>query len=164
MIHEDILKVMDGHYVIDMRAAEEEEKEFLFKELNTKQKTAIRKDWRACPISRWNSTTARAYLTDCAKAKFKCEYVCNNIRQENALISQFIKQYGRVALKDFIYASMKSYKGNKQYPYPTFNFMYSYMRERELPQIIWKIQQAEERAKELEAQKNVKFESMADMF
>lgn len=80
------------------------------------------------------------------------------------MLSQFIKLYGRQALKEFIYACMKAYKGNKQYPFPTFHFMFTYMRERHLPVIIYKIQQEEERRKELEAQKEITFVSKKELF
>ncbi len=139
-----------------------------FKSLTTKGKTEIRKDWRKCPLEKWNSTTARAYLTECTEAKFKQEYICNSIRQENALMSQFIKQYGRETLKRFIYECMKAYKGNKQYPYPTFGFMYSYMRQQVLTGILREQAEKKERKEALERQNlekpSDKFETKVGLF
>lgn len=148
----------------DLEIAEEPYKEEKYKGMNGAERTEVRKNWRACSVKYWNSTTARAYLTECTKAKFKVDYICNNIRQENALISQFIKSYGRHVLKDFIYACMKGYTSNKNYPYPSFHFMYTYLRERYLPGILYKLQQEEERRKELEAQKNVTFTDMSEVW
>ncbi|MGE0981489.1 hypothetical protein [Bacillus cereus] len=139
-----------------------------FKSLTTKGKTEIRKDWRKCPLEKWNATTARAYLTECTEAKFKQEYICNSIRQENALMSQFIKQYGRENLKRFIYECMKIYKGNKQYPYPTFGFMYSYMRQQVLTGILREQAEKKERKEALERQNlekpSDKFETKVGLF
>jgi len=142
----------------------ESSKEEAYHSLNGKERTEVRKHWKATPISKWNSTTFRDYMNACTLAKFKIPYECGNVRQENAMISAFIKKHGREVTKEFIYSCMKTYKGNKQYPIPSFHFMLTYMKDGNLPAILYKRQQEEERRKELEAQKNVDFVDYSNVF
>ncbi|WDS60598.1 hypothetical protein BC7_00001 [Bacillus phage BC-7] len=92
-----------------LEVVDETEKESIFKGLTEKQRTQVRKNWKATPISKWNATTARAYLQCLTRHKFKMDYISDNIRQENALISQFIKAHGREVLKEFIRDCVKDY-------------------------------------------------------
>lgn len=157
-------EITNEDLIIAMSNFTEEAKESTFKDLKTKQKTEVRKNWKACPLSNWNSTTFRDYMNAYCKAKFKIEYACGNVRQENAMISSFVKKHGREVTKEFIYACMKTYKGNRQYPIPSFHFMITYMKDGHLPAILYKRAQEEERRKELEAQKNVDFVDYSEMF
>lgn len=147
-----------------METAEEYIKEITYNDLNGKQRIEVRKNWRACPVSKWNATTVRAYLQCLTQHRFKMDYISDNIRQENAIISQFIKQYGREVLKEFIRDCVKDYKPTKQYPIVTFGFMYTYQRKHILPAIIKKRQAQEERLKELEAQKEMDFVDYTEVF
>ena len=135
-----------------------------FNELSKTGKVKVRKDWTLCPLSKWNATTARSYLQCLTQHRFKMDYISDNIRQENAIISQFIKQYGREVLKEFIRDCVKNYNPTKQYPIVTFGFMYTYQRKHILPAIIKKRQTQEERLKELEAQKGMEFTDHTEVF
>lgn len=160
--------VLDGLSVEDkidnMELMDETGKELAYKDLTIVGKGAARKRWKSCPVSKWNSTTFRDYMNACTKAKFKIEYSCGNVRQENAMISAFVKKHGREVTKEFIYSCMKTYKGNKQYPIPSFHFMITYMKDGHLPAILYKRHQEEERRKELEAQKNIDFVDYSNVF
>lgn len=147
-----------------METTEENIKERTYKDLNGKQRTEVRKNWRACPLSKWNATTVRSYLQCLTQVRFKMGYISDNIRQENAIISQFIKQYGREVLKEFIRDCVKEYKPTKKYPIVTFGYMYTYQRKHILPAIIKKRQAQEERLKELEAQKEMDFVDYTEAF
>lgn len=135
-----------------------------FDTLTVAEKKEIRKSWRDCPIEAWNSTTTRDYLQCLTQHRFKMDYISDNIRQENAIISQFIKQYGREVLKEFIRDCVKDYRPTKQYPIVTFGFMYTHQRKHILPAIIKKRQAQEERLKELEAQKEMDFVDNTNLF
>lgn len=135
-----------------------------FKKLPQKERTAVRKSWEECPIEAWNATTSRSYLQCLTQHRFKMDYISDNIRQENALISQFIKAHGREVLKEFIRDCVKDYTPTKKYPFVTFGFMYTYQRKHILPAILFKKTQEEERRKELEAQKNVEFVDYSEAF
>ncbi|WDS60544.1 hypothetical protein BC6_00029 [Bacillus phage BC-6] len=147
-----------------MSISSEEVKALEYEKLNGKQRIEVRKNWRACPVSKWNATTVRSYLQCLTQHRFKMDYISDNIRQENAIISQFIKQYGREVLKEFIRDCVKDYKPTKQYPIVTFGFMYTYQRKHILPAIIKKRQAQEERLKELEAQKEMEFTDYTEVF
>lgn len=147
-----------------METTEENIKEMTYKDLNGKQRTEVRKNWRACPLSKWNATTVRSYLQCLTQVRFKMDYISDNIRQENAIISQFINQYGRKVLKEFIRDCVKNYKPTKQYPIVTFGFMYSFQRKHILPRILKRHQEEADRLRELEDQKNVQVVDYSDMF
>lgn len=152
------------YYLSDMYEATEEGKLLMYETLNGKKRTEVRKHWRACPLEKWNSTTARDYLQCLTQHRFKMDYISDNIRQENAIISQFIKQYGREVLKEFIRDCVKDYKPTKKYPIVTFGFMYTFQRKHILPAIIKKRQAQEERLKELESQKEMNFVDYTEVF
>lgn len=152
------------YYLSDMYEATEEGKLLMYETLSGKKRTEVRKYWRACPLSKWNATTARSYLQCLTQHKFKMDYISDNIRQENALISQFIKAHGREVLKEFIRDCVKDYTPTKKYPFVTFGFMYTYQRKHILPAILFRKTQEEERRKELEAQKNVDFVDYSEVF
>lgn len=157
-------EISNEDLVLAMMEFSENAKESTFKDLNKKQKTEVRKNWKACPQSKWNATTYRSYMNSWCKHRFKIEYACGNVRQENAMISAFIKKYGRDVTREFIHSCIHNYSGNKTYPIPSFHFMVTYMKDANLPAILYKRQQEEERRKELEAQKNVDFVDYSDTF
>lgn len=160
IIHE----ISNEDLIVAMSNFTENAKEITFKDLKTKQKSEVRKHWRACPVSKWNATTVRSYMNACTERKWKIPYECGNIRQENAMISAFMKKHGREVTKEFIYSCMKDYKSNKEYPIPSFRFMITYMKDGHLPAILYKRAQEEERRRELEAQKNVDFVDYSEVF
>lgn len=95
------------------------------------------KDWRAREIKDWNATTFREYLVEKVHEKYGVKYVTNSIQIESANIKRMYTEYGREVTKKFIDACLKEYRStNPAYPYPTFLFMFSYMRERVLPGIL----------------------------
>lgn len=147
-----------------LEVVDETEKRSIFKGLTGKQRTQVRKNWKATPVEAWNATTVRSYLQCLTQHRFKMDYISDNIRQENAIISQFINQYGREILKEFIRDCVKDYKPSKKYPFVTFGFMYTYQRKHILPSIIKKRQAQEERLKEMEAQKDMDFVDNTNLF
>ncbi|WKV24065.1 hypothetical protein PSYJYH_000030 [Bacillus phage PSYJ-YH] len=151
-------------YIGEMEGYSEEDKKESYSNMNGKQRIEVRKNWKACPLESWNATTVRSYLQCLTQHRFKMDYISDNIRQENAIISQFIKQYGREVLKEFIRDCVKDYKPTKQYPIVTFGFMYTFQRKHILPAIIKKRQAQEERLKELEAQKEMDFVDYTEVF
>ncbi|AXF39875.1 hypothetical protein BMBphi_gp027 [Bacillus phage vB_BthS_BMBphi] len=160
------MNLTDGLSVVIeyMSISSEEVKALEYDKLNGKQRIEVRKNWKACPLSKWNATTVRSYLQCLTQHRFKMDYISDNIRQENAIISQFIKQYGREVLKEFIRDCVKDYTPTQKYPIVTFGFMYTYQRKHILPAIIKKRQAQEERLKELEAQKEMDFVDYTEVF
>ncbi|ARO62428.1 Uncharacterized protein B5E38_5008 [Bacillus cereus] len=123
-----------------------------FKSLTDKQKREVRKDWRVCPLERWNATTARSYMNELAEIKFKQPYTCNSIQGENNMISRFKKEYGNEALKLFIHRCFTVYTPTKQYPTLSFWFMCMHMKQRVLPQILAELNERREREEALQRQ------------
>lgn len=110
------------------------------------------KDWRNLPIEKWNTTTVRTYLIHLTEEKFGVAYEptgagSKNQRwvRENAMIKQAIANYGAAELKRFIEICIEKYSPKPQYPYMTFTFAWSYMREN-MPIVQAEIEK--ERAKE----------------
>lgn len=139
-----------------------------FKSLTTKGKTEIRKDWRKCPLEKWNSTTARSYMNELSLIKFKVPYTCNSMQVENGMISQFKKSYGVEVLKIFIHRCFTQYKATKEYPTLSFGFMITYLKERILPPILKEIAEKKEREEALKRQSlekdSDKFETKVGLF
>jgi len=110
------------------------------------------KDWRNLPIEKWNTTTMRIYLVHLTEERFGVTYEptgggSKNQRwaRENAMIKQAIANYGAAELKRFIEICIEKYTPKPQYPYMTFTFAWSYMREN-MP--IAQAEVVKERAKE----------------
>ncbi|MFA2603652.1 hypothetical protein ABR763_01155 [Bacillus cereus] len=138
-----------------------------FKTLSEAKKRTVRKNWRVCPLERWNATTARSYMNELCEIRCKQPYVCNNILIENSMLSAFIKQYGKEALKLFIHRAFSQYKPTEEYPTLTFAFMNSYMKERLLPPILKEIREKTEREEALKRQaqqKKQQIKSQAEFF
>lgn len=100
----------------------------------TKQKVHAT-DWRNRDICDWNTTTFRTYLTEQHEEKFGIPYVTNSIPREAGAMKNFAKEHGNEVLKRFIDICLDNYTPSNQYPSVNFMFMYSYMRERILPQV-----------------------------
>lgn len=103
-----------------------------------------KKDFANLPIESWNSTTVREYIKHLNVQRFGIPSVTFNVRQENAMISRFVKEYGIVTCKKFVERCVASYKPNSDYPTVNFASMYSFMKGYELPRVL-KAQQEQSR-------------------
>jgi hypothetical protein len=92
-------------------------------------------DWQARSIEDWNANTYRAYLYDQHKERLGRDYIGKPVKVEAALISRMYKEHGKQVVKNFIDACFTAYKPSGGYTGCNFWFMYSYMRERLLPQV-----------------------------
>lgn len=94
------------------------------------------KDFKNLPLEKWNSTTIREYIKFLNKERFGIPSVTFNVRQENAMISKMIKEYGIEITVKFVKECVKNYRPNQQYPTVSFATMYSYMKAYELPRVM----------------------------
>jgi len=112
-----------------------------------KEKLAPAKEWKNRSVSDWNAISFRNYMMDLHEERFKLPYITNNIAAENKNIKRMFDEFGKETTKVFIDLCFEEYRPSPQYPNLSFFFMYSWMRERVLPQAIKKVQamaQAEE--------------------
>lgn len=100
------------------------------------------KDFKNLPLEKWNSTTIREYIKFLNTERFGIPSVTFNVRQENAMISKMIKDYGIEITVEFVKECVRSYKPNAQYPTVSFATMYSYMKAYELPRVMKKRHEA----------------------
>lgn len=107
-----------------------------------KKKKLDTKDFRNLPLEKWNSTTIREYIKFLNMERFGVPSVTFNVRQENAMISKMIKEYGIEVTVEFVKECVKTYKPNAQYPTVSFATMYSYMKAYELPRVMKKRHEA----------------------
>lgn len=94
------------------------------------------KDFRNLPLEKWNSTTIREYIKFLNIERFGIPAVTFNVRQENGMISKFIKEYGIETTKLFVEECVRKYRPNANYPAVNFATMYSYMKAYELPRVM----------------------------
>lgn len=94
------------------------------------------RDWLNLPVDKWNVTTFRAYMAHLHQEKFGIPYVTNNYAVEGRFIKDTFEKYGKEATKRFIERCFDMYKPTPQYPGINYGFMYSYMRQRILPQVL----------------------------
>lgn len=94
------------------------------------------KDFKNLPLEKWNSTTIREYVKYLNVCRFGIPSVTFNVRQENGMISKFVKDYGIEITKAFVEECVKSYRPNPNYPTVSFATMYSYMKAYELPRVM----------------------------
>lgn len=104
----------------------------------TKKVKIDTKDFNNLPLEKWNSTTIREYIKHLNIERFGIPAVTFNVRQENGMISKFIKEYGIETTKAFVEECVKSYRPNPNYPTVNFATMYSYMKAYELPRVMKK--------------------------
>ena len=102
----------------------------------TKKVKIDTKDFAHLPLEKWNSTTVREYIKYLNTQRFGIPAVTFNVRQENGMISKFIKEYGIETTKAFVEACVKNYRPNPNYPTVNFATMYSYMKAYELPRVM----------------------------
>ena len=94
------------------------------------------KDFRNLPLEKWNSTTIREYIKFLNIERFGIPAVTFNVRQENGMISKFVKEYGIETTKLFVEECVRKYRPNANYPTVNFATMYSYMKAYELPRVM----------------------------
>lgn len=94
------------------------------------------KDFRNLEIKEWNATTFREYMKHLNIERFGIPCVSNNIRVENAMLSQMIKEFGKEVTKEFIEECVKRYRPSAGYPTVNFITMYRFMRAYELPRVL----------------------------
>lgn len=135
-----------------------------FTSLGASKQREVRKDWKKCPLDKWNATTARDYMNTLTQHRWSLPYVGTARMIENAHISKFIKEYGREALKIFIYEAWKSYVPTQDYPIPTFTFLVTYKKEHILPKVLKRMAEEQARKEALERQKTMKTQSQASFF
>jgi hypothetical protein len=99
-------------------------------------------EWQARELKDWNAVTFRAYMSHLHSEKFHVPYITNNIAAESKNIKRMYEEFGRDVVKAFIDECFNQYRPSPQYPNLSFFFMYSYMRERVLPQALKKQQAA----------------------
>lgn len=119
------------------------------------------KDFKNLPLDKWNSTTIREYIKFLNVARFGIPAVTFNVRQENGMISKFIKEYGIETTKAFIEECVKSYRPNPNYPTVNFATMYSYMKAYELPRVM-KAQYEANRLEQIKAKAQASIKSTVD--
>lgn len=104
-------------------------------------------DYENLPLNKWNVTTFREYLKALHNAKYNIPYVANNHAVEGRFIKDMQTKYGNSATKAFIEECFVTYTPTSKFPGLNFGFMYSYMRERNLPVVLKAIATAELKAK-----------------
>lgn len=134
--NKQVISVLDGEEVV--------------KTIKPKKVKIDTKDFKNLPIDKWNSVTVREYIKYLNECRFGIPSVTFNVRQENAMICNFMKEYGKETTKAFIEACVKNYRPNPQYPTVNFATMYSYMKAYELPRVM-KAKYEENRLEQLRA-------------
>lgn len=120
-------------------------------------------DWKSRDIEDWNATTFRAYLADRHEERFGIPYVSNNIGAEARNIKLMCEKYGKQVTKDFIDECLRQFRPNPNYPGITFFFMFSYMRERVLKQVLKRHRDRQRKTEEMTTQ-TMTIEEAADWF
>lgn len=121
------------------------------------------KDFKNLPLSKWNSTTVREYIKFLNIQRFGVPSVTFNVRQENGMISKFIKDYGIEVTKAFVEECVNKYRPNAQYPTVSFATMYSYMKAYELPRVL-KAKYEADRLEQLKAKHTTTLENVENYF
>jgi hypothetical protein len=109
-----------------------------------------KKDWENLPIEQWSSTTHQCYLFHLTKLHFGIDYQCRNFATEKRMINNLVKSVGNAIVKEFIEECVRTYKPTAEYPYIQFWFMLSYRKDKVLPRLQKRHQEAEKAAKERE--------------
>lgn len=115
-------------------------------------------DYANLPLDKWNVTTFRAYMQAIHQDKYGIPYVANNFAVEGRFIKDMQTKYGNEATKAFIETCFATYKPTSKFPGLNFGFMYSYMRERNLPAVLKQIETAKLKAKRQETAKQTEID------
>lgn len=114
---------------------------------NPPKKRSKQFDWETLPLSKWNSTTFRAYIDHLNMEKFgqAIIYTGATIKITNKLLKQNYEEFGKEAVKLFIEESVAGYAGNFSYPTIAFPIMIRFNKARLMPSCV-------ARSKQMEAQ------------
>lgn len=94
------------------------------------------KHWTQRPQEDWNAHNFRIYLEELHAKHYGIAYVTRSYAMEAKLIKNMIDAHGQTVVRRFIDACFNDYKPSAKYPCLSFSFMYSYMRDRLLPQVL----------------------------
>ena len=119
------------------------------------------KNFKELPLEKWNSTTIREYIKFLNIERFGVPSVTFNVRQENGMVSKFIKDYGIETTKAFVEECVKKYRPNPNYPTVNFATMYSYMKSYELPRVM-KAQYEANRLEQIKAKAEASLKSTVE--
>lgn len=90
------------------------------------------------PIEKWTARDFIVYLHDRHLDVYGIKYVANNRGMEARNLKTMIDEYGADTVRDFIDACFAAKKATPQWPGCNFGFMFSYMRDRQLPPLLVK--------------------------
>jgi len=121
------------------------------------------KDFRNLPLEKWNGTTVRAYVSHLNEEKFGIPCISKSVQMENSAIKRLKDEFGIEVVKEFVEACVSYYKPTPAYPTVNFAFMYSYMKEYELPKVLKK-RQEKSKLEMIKEQQQKKMDSVADYF
>ena len=122
------------------------------------------KNYKELELEKWNATSFREYAKDLNIQKFGVPCITNNIRQENAVISNMIKEFGREAVKRFIEVSIERYRPNMQYPTINIMTMYSFGKAYELPRVLKELADKKKVQEAIKEEKTQSFEDLKNYF
>lgn len=108
-------------------------------------------DFEQLPIDKWNGTTFKAYMGNLHQTKYGIPYVANNHAVEGKFLKNMYTEFGQEVTKRFIEKCFDTYKPTNRYPGLNFGFMYSYMRERNLPVVLKELATEKLRAERTQA-------------
>lgn len=115
-------------------------------------------DYENLPLDKWNVTTFREYMKAVHTDKYGIPYVANNHAVEGRFIKDMQTKYGNKATLAFVDKCFATYTPTNKFPGLNFGFMYSYMRERNLPAVLKEIATAELKAKRQEQAQNTEID------
>lgn len=105
------------------------------------------RDWRNCPIERWNTNTFHAYFADMNREMFGVEYApMRNWSFEQGALRNAIKAHGPELLRQAFDECFRTYRPTREYPILTAGFCVNYRINAIIPRL--KAEQAEQAEKE----------------
>jgi hypothetical protein len=117
------------------------------------------KDFENLPIDKWNATTYRAFMADLHQRKYGIPYVANNMAVEGKFLKNMYTEYGQEVTKRFIAKCFETYKPTPRYPALNFGFMYSYMRQQNLPVVLKEMATEQLKAKRQEQEQQTEIDT-----
>ncbi|WP_232696128.1 hypothetical protein [Brevibacillus daliensis] len=103
----------------------------------TRTKLPPAKAWRERNVADWNTVSFTEYLRDHHAELYGLPYVpAKSWKAEMGMIKRMIDEFGPEVVKRFIDESFREYRPTREYPAPTFTFMFTYMRSRNLPKAL----------------------------